>query len=32
MDEEDEWLYTLIGTRPPKPVVDKGWILKAKFI
>ena len=23
LDEEDDWLYTLIGTAPPKPTVDK---------
>ena len=23
MDEEDDWLYTLIGTAPPKPTVEK---------
>ena len=23
LDEEDDWLYTLIGTAPPKPTIDK---------
>ena len=23
MDEEDDWLYTLIGTAPPKPTIEK---------
>lgn len=23
LDEEDDWLYTLIGTSPPKPTIEK---------